>query len=169
MGWAERAQQLVGVARAQLAFRGARVGLQVVVRGPLEVQNPRGISIGRRVVFAEGLLPTHLSCGRHGRLIIGDEVVFNYGVRLHADSEIHIGDRCMFGSLVEVVDRLRGRGAPVRIEDDVWVAHGAVIAPGVRIGRGSVISAGSVVERDVPPGSLAMGRPARIFPIDLVA
>ncbi len=53
-----------------------------------------------------------------------------------------------------------GRG--IHIEDSVWIGARAVILDGVRIGRGSVIGAGAVVSRDIPPDSLALGVPARV-------
>lgn len=52
---------------------------------------------------------------------------------------------------------------PVVIEDDVWIGARAIILKGVRIGRGSVIAAGSVVVKDIPPYSLAAGNPAQII------
>jgi acetyltransferase-like isoleucine patch superfamily enzyme len=73
----------------------------------------------------------------------------------------------MFGSFVRLSDDSLGRMAPVVIEDDVWVAHGAIIEPGVTIGEGSVVSAGSVVTADVPPHSLAIGNPARAMSLEL--
>jgi maltose O-acetyltransferase len=75
----------------------------------------------------------------------------------------------MFGSGVLICDRDGDRIAPIRIEDDVWLAHGAAVYPGVRIGRGSVVSAGSVVRSDIPPDTLAVGNPARALPMHLVA
>jgi acetyltransferase-like isoleucine patch superfamily enzyme len=51
--------------------------------------------------------------------------------------------------------------APVVIEDDVWIASGARIMPGVTIGRGAVVAAGSIVTKDVEPGVLVAGAPAR--------
>lgn len=51
---------------------------------------------------------------------------------------------------------------PVVIEDDVWIGANAVILPGVRIGRHSVVAAGAVVTRDVPSGSLVAGVPATV-------
>ncbi|UTH46303.1 acyltransferase (plasmid) [Loktanella salsilacus] len=51
--------------------------------------------------------------------------------------------------------------APVIIEDNVWIGHGATILKGVRIGTGSVIAAGAVVVRDVEPFSIVGGVPAK--------
>jgi len=52
-------------------------------------------------------------------------------------------------------------GAPIIIEDDVWINFGAAILKGVRIGRGAVVAAGSVVTKDVPPWTLVAGVPAK--------
>jgi maltose O-acetyltransferase len=54
-------------------------------------------------------------------------------------------------------------GKPVEIGSDVWVAGGAIICPGVRVGSRSVIGAGSVVTRDIPEGVLAVGNPCRVI------
>lgn len=59
------------------------------------------------------------------------------------------------------------RGAVV-LGDNVWVAYGAIIDPGVHVGNGSVISAGSVVTTDVPPNMLALENPARRLPLELL-
>lgn len=50
----------------------------------------------------------------------------------------------------------------IRIEDEVWIGANAVITAGVRVGKHSVIAAGSVVTKDVPPYSVVMGNPARV-------
>ncbi len=52
---------------------------------------------------------------------------------------------------------------PVVIEDDVWLGYNVVILPGVTIGQGSVIGAGSVVVKDIPPYSVAVGNPAKVI------
>ena len=52
---------------------------------------------------------------------------------------------------------------PVIIEDDVWIAHGVIILKGVTVGTGSVLAAGSVVTRDVPPYAVVAGVPARVI------
>lgn len=50
----------------------------------------------------------------------------------------------------------------VVIEDDVWIGQRAIILPGVRVGTGSIIGAGAVVAKDVPPYSLVVGNPGRV-------
>jgi galactoside O-acetyltransferase len=52
---------------------------------------------------------------------------------------------------------------PIVIEDKVWIGSNAVVLPGVRIGHGSVIGAGSVVSRDIPAMAVAVGIPCRVL------
>ena len=59
-------------------------------------------------------------------------------------------------------DRHATAGAPVRIEDHVWIAARATILPGVTLGRGAVVAAGAVVTKDVPPMAIVSGVPARV-------
>lgn len=54
-------------------------------------------------------------------------------------------------------------GAPITIGDDCWFGGNAIVLPGVTIGRGATIGAGSVVTRDIPPFTLAVGNPARVI------
>ncbi len=51
---------------------------------------------------------------------------------------------------------------PVTIGNNVWLGGGAIICPGVTVGDDSVIGAGSVVTRDIPPGVVAAGNPCRV-------
>ena len=52
---------------------------------------------------------------------------------------------------------------PVKIEDGVWIGGGAIILPGVTIGRNAVIGAGAVVTKDIPANAVAVGSPARVI------
>ena len=54
-------------------------------------------------------------------------------------------------------------GAPIVVEDDVWIAADAFIAPGVTIGRGAVVGARAVVVKDVPPWAVVAGNPAKVI------
>lgn len=51
----------------------------------------------------------------------------------------------------------------VVVEDDCFVGYGSIVLMGVRIGKGSIVGAGAVVTRDVPPGSVVVGNPARVI------
>ena len=52
---------------------------------------------------------------------------------------------------------------PVKIEDGAWIGGGAIILPGVTIGRNAVIGAGAVVTKDIPANAVAVGSPARVI------
>jgi maltose O-acetyltransferase len=54
-------------------------------------------------------------------------------------------------------------GSRVTLEDDVWIGYGAIIMPGVRVGKGAVVGAGAVVTKDVPPFAIVGGVPARVI------
>jgi acetyltransferase-like isoleucine patch superfamily enzyme len=110
---------------------------------------------------------------------VGDDVSLGTGaILLATESRIIIGNKVMFGPNVIVTGgnhntSLLGRfmydvqekrpedDQDVIIEDDVWVGSSAVILKGVRVGRGSIVAAGAVVNRDVLPYTVVGGVPAR--------
>ena len=147
-------------ARGQLALAGCEVGEKVLVHGPLQLERQGRVVVGSESVFVGGPFPTVLHVRRPAALIIGSKCYFNYGVQFDVHESVRMGERCMFGSYVRILD---APGRPVVFGDDVWVAHGAVINPGVTIGDGAVVSAGAVVNTNVPAGMLAMGNPARLM------
>lgn len=97
-------------------------------------------------------------------MVFGERVFVNQGCYFLDLGGITIGDRTMIGPgvtlstaghPVELAERYSGiTHAPIVIEEDVWIGAAATITPGVRIGRGSVIGAGTVVAKDVPPMSV---------------
>jgi acetyltransferase-like isoleucine patch superfamily enzyme len=165
---AKKLARLAGILRAQAQFRGSVLGHGVATLGRVVVERPEGMSFGSRVTFLGGMVPSRLSCGPNGYLVIGDDVVINYGASLEAQRALRIGSRSMLASFVLLADRKAEKAGPITIGSDVWIAHGAVVEPGVTIGDGSVVSAGSVVTRDIPPNMLAMGSPARAMSLDLL-
>jgi maltose O-acetyltransferase len=155
-----RAHHSMQRARGRLTLAGCEIGPNVLVHGELELERKGTLNVGERCVFVGGPFPSAFRVERGALLEIGSKCYFNYGASFEVKESITIGARCMFGSYVRVWDE---RGAPVVIGNDVWVAHGAVIHPGVTIGDGAVVSAGSVVTTDVPAGMLAIGSPARMM------
>lgn len=110
--------------------------------------------------------------GRH--VHFGKNVYANFGLTLVDDTHIYVGDGTMFGPHVTltsathpILPALRERGyqynLPVRIGRNCWLGAGTVVLPGVSIGEGSVIGAGSVVTRDIPPNVVAVGNPCRVL------
>lgn len=162
---AQLLRRAAGIVRAAVALRRCSLGRRVGAHHPLRVIAAGRIAIGDRVVFWPGVMASELICHPGAELVVGSDTLFNYGSSFESWGSIRIGARCMFGSLVRIADRAGRHAGPIVVEDDVWVAHGAVIEPGVTVGKGSVVSANSVVSSDVPPGSLATGNPARCTPL----
>jgi len=102
-----------------------------------------GVKIGRRVFISSG---ARLDV-RRGELIIGDEVDIAHGSYILS----HTGYKPL---------RLVQRTV---IEDNVKIYVRAIILPGLTIGRNSIVGAGAVVMRDVPPDVVVMGNPARVI------
>lgn len=77
---------------------------------------------------------------------------------------IIIGENHQFSSR-DIPMRLQGyqHYSPVRIEDDVWIGARVIILPGITIGKGSIIGAGSIVTKDIPPYAICTGNPARVI------
>lgn len=116
--------------------------------------------------------PLHANWGCHTHF--GNNVYANFNLTLVDDTDIYVGDGVLFGPNVVVavaghpVDPdLRRKVAqfnlPVHIGNNVWIGAGAIILPGIAIGDNSVIGAGSVVTKDVPPNVVAVGNPCRML------
>ena len=81
---------------------------------------------------------------------------------------VFLGPNCAFYTAGHPIDRARRDAelefaASITVEDGVWIGGNTVVLPGVRIGEGAVIGAGSVVTRDVPPYTVAAGNPCRVL------
>jgi maltose O-acetyltransferase len=113
-------------------------------------------------------------CDYGWNITLGDDVFMNFNCVILDVVPITIGDRVQMASAVQLlaadhpldpVERASGRefGSPITIADDVWLGGGVIVLPGVTIGRASVIGAGSVVTKDIPPGVVAVGNPCRVL------
>lgn len=116
--------------------------------------------------------PLRANWGSHTHL--GNYVYANFNLTLVDDTHIYIGDHVMIGPNVTLTaaghpidPELRKKvfqfNFPIRIEENVWLGAGVIVLPGVTIGKNSVIGAGSVVTKDIPPNVVAVGVPCRVL------
>ena len=166
-GWA--------VLRARWYFRQAtRLGSRVRVWGMPSIVNHGTMLIGDRVRLNSTIATLELAADTNGTLQIGDGTFINYGCSIAATQLIQIGPNCNIGTHVIMMDndfhRLeperrteRPPSAPIILEENVWLGARVIVLRGVTIGTGSVVAAGSVVARDIPPRSLAAGVPAKVI------
>ena len=117
--------------------------------------------------------PFHANWGG-AHVHFGDAVYANFNFTCVDDADIYVGSHTMIGPNVTICTAshpispaLRKKALqynrPVRIGENVWIGAGAIIMPGVTIGDRSVIGAGSLVLRDVPPDVVVVGSPARVL------
>ena len=163
------------VLNAQWYLSGAtQIGKSVRVWGKPSVKNMGKLYISNRVRLYSRIATLELAIGPQGTLNIGEGTFINYGTSIGVTQSICIGAECNIGTYVIIIDNNFHRleperrkempeSAPVLIEDNVWLGARVIILPGVTIGTGSVIGAGSVVTHNIPPRSLAVGLPARII------
>jgi acetyltransferase-like isoleucine patch superfamily enzyme/glycosyltransferase involved in cell wall biosynthesis len=142
-----------------LTKQGIHIGDNVTV-GSFAMVRPSGY-YGREI--GEGLdigdrsnIGAYCYLGASGGITIGKEVMMGPRVSLFAEN--HNFERTDITMRQQGVIRKR-----VVIEDDCWLASGAIILAGVTVGKGSIIAAGAVVTKDVPPYSIVGGNPARII------
>lgn len=166
-------RSLIRVLNARWQLRGCNeLGAWVRVTGRIHVYSKGQIQVGERVRMYSRPVAIVLAAFPGGRLEIGDRTVLNYGVDIAAVKLVRIGADCMLGTHVSILDNdfheltARGRmpeSRAVVIGDGVWIGNRSMILPGVTIGNGAAVGAGSVVMTDVPERSLALGNPARVI------
>jgi acetyltransferase-like isoleucine patch superfamily enzyme len=128
-----------------------------------------GARVGRHVVFYPGVW---IAPGRN--LVLGDDVDLAVGVIVTTSGGVEIGARTLVGYRAQILSanhmipnaraRIFEGGHEKRrvvIGADAWIGGSAVILPGVTVGEGAVVAAGSVVTRDVEPFTIVAGIPAR--------
>ncbi len=148
-----------------------QVGPWTRVVGRVTVNNHGTMIVGERVQIFSHHARSIFTTWEHGRLVIGDRAFVNYGVDIAATGLVAIGADCLIGTHVSIIDNAFHdvvarqqvpAPRPVIIGDNVWIGNRAIILPGVTIGEGAVVGAGSVVTRDVPARTVVAGNPARV-------
>lgn len=151
-----------------------------IVRYPFYIRNEGILKIGVGFSANFGLVLDVF--GKDSQLIIGDNVMANYRLHIGAAKYIKIGSNTLFGSDCTVMDHSHGGykgeshsdpsiapvkrelvSSPIVIGNNCWFGDRVFIMPGVTIGDGVVVGAGSIITKDIPKNSLAVGAPAKII------
>ncbi|MGC4078233.1 MAG: acyltransferase [Rubrivivax sp.] len=169
------AKRLAKVAKEQAANPTCHIDARLVILAPQGTRLDLGqnVHLGANTVIAL----EDLSDGSRvipAKLAIGNNTYIGELNNIRANATIQIGANCLISQGVAIIGSnhemkagrdIRAQGwrpdrLGVTIEDDVWIGANATVLPGVRIGRGAVIAAGSVVNRDVEAGWVVAGVPA---------
>src|SRR6185436_12656439 len=156
-----------------------------ILRIPVYIRGRRYIDFGKGLTTGTNLridaFPNFI--GNSNQVLkIGDDVEINDYVHIAAVLSIEIGSHVLIASKVFITDHNHGNytgneqshpmehprdrklvAKPVKIEDNVWIGEYVTILPGVTVGRGSIIGTSSVVTRDIPPYTIAVGIPAKVI------
>jgi len=153
-------------------IRLSNLSATVQVDGPIQILGSANIKIGGRSRISRQV---ELGTEETGHIRIGENVRINRGSTIFSYAGVTIGDHCMIGEFVTIRDANHGiapeepiRSQPhnskkINIGKDVWIGRGVVVLPGVTIGDGCVVGANSVVTKDIEPGMIAVGSPAKVI------
>lgn len=144
------------------------------------------ISIGKNTIINSNNFGYHVNMFAKCKLIadrpkarikIGDNCRI-HATCIHAYTEINIGNRVLIAANTQIIDgnghslsmenvenriNTTDNGKAILIADDVWIGTNSIILGGVTIGKGSIVSANTVVNKDVPPYSLVGENPMRVL------
>lgn len=158
-------------ARWHLRHATAR-GPKITLVGRPKVVNDGKMTFGERVRLDSTVAKMELVTLPTGHLEIGNNVFINYGSSLVSSNHVKVGNDCLIGTHVMVMDcdfhRVEDKawdttGEPIVIEDRVWLGNRSIVLKGVTVGHDSVVAAGSVITKDVPPRTVVAGVPAKVI------
>lgn len=152
--------------------KGSTILKGLIVNSPQSINIYNNVRIGRYARFS-----CYSSKSKKGRICIGDNsYICDYFSVLTADDVI-IGNDTLFASFVTILGENHGinpdcdlkyglqdlTGGKVVVKNNCWIGEKVIILPGVTIGDWSIIGAGSVVNKSIPPYSIAVGNPAKVI------
>lgn len=155
----------IGIGNGVYIFKGVRIDGGIHKNNRIHLEN--GVVIECNVVIG-GLDDTCIH--------IGQDTFIGPSVCIAGPGDIKIGKDCLIAAQTGIYGNNHNFTDPIKaikdqgvtrkgivIEDDCWLGHGVKVLDGITIGRGSVIGAGAVVTKDIPPFSVAVGIPARVI------
>ncbi|MFK7800600.1 MAG: acyltransferase [Anaerolineae bacterium] len=165
--------KISAVLQARFYLRNTQLGRKVRLNGKPLIHDAGKIIIADRCRFIATMGGLELGTGPDGTLEIGENTFINYGTSIAAMQHVKIGRDCNIGTYCMIMDndfhRLEPEhrneqpdSAPIVIGDNVWLGGRVIVLKGITIGDGSVVAAGSIVTKDIPPRSLAVGSPAKV-------
>jgi acetyltransferase-like isoleucine patch superfamily enzyme len=150
---------------------GARMGAKVSIAGDSSILRPWRLACGERCTFERSVAVKIV--GEAATVVLGKRVFLGTGTILDVQEGVSIGDDVLLAPGTFITDHNHGLkpGAtisdqpcevrPVVIERGAWLGRNATVLPGVTIGEGAVVGAGSVVTKSVPPYEIWAGVPAK--------
>jgi len=142
-----------------------------IIRG--RIYRWAGFDVGKGAFIMGNLLLTSAAPDFYSKLSIGEGATLADAITINLDDKVTIGKNAAIAPHVVIYTGSHqiGPGSkrigdftslPVTIEEGAWVRVGAILVPGVTVGRGSIVAAGAVVLKDVPPNTYVEGNPAQV-------
>ena len=137
-----------------------KIGSNVKIDTPFYCDYGKNIFIGNNVII--NINCTFVDCNK---IVIGNNVLIASNVQIYtATHPVSVKERLLKDWKEDNGQAFfKVYALPVKIEDNVWIGGGAIILPGVVIGKNSVIGAGSVVTKDIPSNCVAVGNPCKVI------
>lgn len=179
----EKARRAIRILYASIKLRDAKKGERVVACRSLRVINPKYLELGDYCFLGPDCRieawDSYNNKKYNPQIILGRDVRIHSACHIGAINKVVIGDDCLLGSHVMIIDHSHGRNSEdelqihpskrdlfskgeIIIGKRCWICENAVILPGVHIGNESVVAANAVVTKDIPERCVAAGNPAKV-------